>query len=33
MNHIEIGRLLRSGTRGCVVGCRVSEFQPLHLGD
>jgi hypothetical protein len=32
MNHIEIGRLLRSGTRGCVVGCRVSDISAPSFG-
>ena len=32
MNPIEIGRLLRSGTAGCVVGCRVSEISAPAFG-
>jgi hypothetical protein len=32
MNHIEIGRLLRSGTRGCVVGCRVMDISAPSFG-
>lgn len=27
MNAIEIGRLLRAGTAGCVIGCRVSQLN------
>ena len=29
---LEIGRLLRSGTTGCVVGCRVSQIETPALG-
>ena len=32
MNPIQIGRLLRSGTGGCVVGCRVSEIDAPCFG-
>jgi len=32
MNGIEIGRLLRSGTTGFVVGCRVSQLDAPSLG-
>ena len=33
MNKLEIGRLLRSGTRGSVVGCRVTDLSAPNLGD
>jgi hypothetical protein len=33
MNAIEIGRLLRAGTTGFVVGCRVSQFTLPSFGD
>lgn len=32
MNAIEIGRLLRSGTTGFVVGCRVSQLNAPGFG-
>ena len=32
MNGIEIGRLLRSGTTGFVVGCRVSQLEAPSFG-
>ena len=32
MSGIEIGRLLRSGTTGFVVGCRVSQLEAPSLG-
>lgn len=32
MNAIEIGRLLRSGTTGFVVGCRVSQLNSPGFG-
>jgi hypothetical protein len=32
MTPIEIGRLLRSSTSGCVVGCRVSEISAPSFG-
>ncbi|GAP12981.1 hypothetical protein LARV_00722 [Longilinea arvoryzae] len=33
MAEIEIGRLLRSGITGCVVGCRVSQLSAPAFGD
>ncbi len=33
MNVIEIGRLLRSGTAGFVVGCRVNQLDTPRFGD
>jgi hypothetical protein len=32
MKPIEIGRLLRSGTAGCVVGCRVTQISAPSFG-
>ncbi len=32
MTTIEIGRLLRAGTLGCVVGCRVSQLTEPAFG-
>ena len=32
MNEIEIGRLLRSGTAGFVVGCRVNQLDAPSFG-
>lgn len=32
MTQIEIGRLLRAGTAGCVVGCRVSQLTAPAFG-
>lgn len=32
MSQIEIGRLLRAGTTGCVVGCRVSQVDVPSFG-
>ncbi len=32
MNSIEIGRLLRASTTGCVVGCRVSQLDAPVFG-
>jgi len=32
MTHIEIGRLLRAGTTGFIVGCRVSALTAPALG-
>jgi hypothetical protein len=32
MTAIEIGRLLRAGTLGCVVGCRVSQLTEPAFG-
>jgi hypothetical protein len=32
MSGIEIGRLLRSGTTGFVVGCRVNQLEAPSLG-
>ncbi len=32
MNEIEIGRLLRAGTMGFVVGCRVSQLEAPTFG-
>lgn len=32
MRSIEIGRLLRAGISGCVVGCKVSEFDAPLFG-
>lgn len=32
MKAIEIGRLLRSGTSGCVVGCRVTSISVPSFG-
>jgi len=32
MSGIEIGRLLRSGTTGFVVGCRVNQLGAPSLG-
>ncbi len=32
MSTIELGRLLRSGTTGCVVGCRVSQLDAPAFG-
>ena len=32
MNEIEIGRLLRSGTTGFVVGCRVNQLDAPRFG-
>jgi hypothetical protein len=32
MSEIEIGRLLRSSTTGCVVGCRVSQLTAPAFG-
>ncbi|NPV84431.1 MAG: hypothetical protein HPY45_00285 [Anaerolineae bacterium] len=32
MSAIEIGKLLRSSTNGCVIGCRVSELNAPSLG-
>lgn len=33
MSTIEIGRLLRAGITGCVVGCRVSQLNVPAFGD
>lgn len=33
MAEIEIGRLLRAGISGCVVGCRVSQLNVPAFGD
>ncbi len=33
MAEIEIGRLLRAGITGCVVGCRVSQLNVPAFGD
>lgn len=32
MNTIEIGRLLRAGTTGCVIGCRVTQLSVPAFG-
>ncbi len=32
MNAIEIGRLLRAGTTGCVIGCRVTQLSVPAFG-
>ena len=32
MSSIEIGRLLRAGTTGCVIGCRVSQLETPAFG-
>ena len=32
MSTIEIGRLLRAGTTGCVIGCRVSQLDTPVFG-
>ena len=32
MSAIEIGRLLRAGTAGCVIGCRVSQLDTPAFG-
>lgn len=32
MSAIEIGRLLRAGTTGCVIGCRVSQLETPTFG-
>lgn len=32
MNMLEIGRLLRAGTTGCVVGCRVTQISVPVFG-
>jgi len=32
MSAIEIGRLLRAGTTGCVIGCRVSQLDTPVFG-
>lgn len=32
MSAIEIGRLLRAGTTGCVIGCRVSQLSVPAFG-
>ncbi len=32
MSEIEIGRLLRAGTTGCVVGCRVQQLAAPSFG-
>jgi len=32
MSEIEIGRLLRAGTTGCVMGCRVSQLDAPVFG-
>ncbi|NPV55756.1 MAG: hypothetical protein HPY76_03655 [Anaerolineae bacterium] len=32
MNAIEIGRLLRAGTAGCVVGCKVTQMETPEFG-
>lgn len=32
MNSIQIGRLLRSATHGCVMGCRVSQLDAPQFG-
>ncbi len=32
MNAIEIGRLLRAGTTGCVIGCRVTQISVPAFG-
>jgi len=32
LTAIEIGRLLRSGTTGCVVGCRVNQMSVPEFG-
>lgn len=32
MSAIEIGRLLRAGTTGCVIGCRVSQLDTPSFG-
>jgi len=32
VNQLEIGRLLRAGTNGFVIGCRVSQFESPSFG-
>ena len=32
MNAIEIGRLLRAGTTGCIIGCRVTQLSVPAFG-
>ena len=32
MSQIEIGRLLRAGTSGFVIGCRVSQLEAPAFG-
>ena len=32
MSEIEIGRLLRAGTSGCVIGCRVTQLSVPAFG-
>jgi len=32
MSELEIGRLLRAGTTGCVIGCRVQQLQAPVFG-
>lgn len=32
MSELEIGRLLRAGTTGCVVGCRVQQLETPVFG-
>lgn len=32
MSAIEIGRLLRAGTTGCIIGCRVSQLETPAFG-
>ena len=32
MSMIEIGRLLRAGTKGCVVGCKITQIDVPSLG-
>lgn len=32
MSAIEIGRLLRAGTTGCIIGCRVSQLETPVFG-
>ncbi len=32
MSILEIGRLLRAGTAGCVIGCRVSQINTPQFG-
>jgi len=32
MNTIEIGRLLRAGTTGCAIGCRVTQIDTPAFG-
>lgn len=32
MNELQIGRLLRSATHGCIMGCRVSQLDVPQFG-